>query len=74
MKTITIDLPEDVELYEVKMIIAASLFDKGILSSGQAAELAGISRKEFIEEVGKYRISIFGESIEDIGAAGNLEI
>ena len=39
MKTITINLPEDVELYEVKMIIAASLFDKGILSSGQAAGL-----------------------------------
>ena len=73
MKTITIDLPEDVELYEVKMIIAASLFDKGILSSGQAAELAGISRKKFLEEVGKYKITVFGESIEDIGPAGNLE-
>ena len=74
MKTITIDLPEDVELYEVKMIIAASLFEKGILSSGQAAELVGISRKQFLEEIGKYRISVFGESVEDIKAAGNLEL
>lgn len=74
MKTITINLPEDVELYEVKMIIAASLFDKGILSSGQAAGLVGVSRRKFLEEVGKYRISIFGETIEDIKAAGHLEI
>lgn len=74
MKSITIDLPEEVELYEVKMIIAASLFEKGILSSGQAAEIVGISRKQFLEEVGKYRISVFGESVEDIEAAGNLEI
>jgi len=66
MKTITINLPEEVELDKVKMIIAASLFEQGIMSSGQAAELVGITRRQFLEEIGKYGVSIFGETAEDI--------
>ena len=66
MKTITINLPEEVELDKVKMIIAASLFEQGIMSSGQAAELVGITRRQFLEETGKYGVSIFGETAEDI--------
>jgi predicted HTH domain antitoxin len=66
MKTLTINLPDTVNEKDVKMHLAAQLFDKGILSSGQAAELVGISKKEFLENVGKYGISIFSETIEDI--------
>ena len=66
MKTLTINLPDTVDEKDVKMHLAAQLFDKGILSSGQAAELVGISKKEFLENVGKYGISIFSETIEDI--------
>lgn len=66
MKKVTINLPDTVDEKDVKMQLAAQLFDKGILSSGQAADLAGISKKEFLENVGKYGVSIFGESIEDI--------
>ena len=66
MKTLTINLPDTVDEKDVKMQLAAQLFDKGILSSGQAADLVGISKKEFLENVGKYDVSIFGESVEDI--------
>lgn len=66
MKTLTINLPDTVDEKDVKMQLAAQLFDKGILSSGQAADLVGISKKEFLENVGKYGVSIFGESVEDI--------
>jgi predicted HTH domain antitoxin len=66
MKTLTINLPDTVDEKDVKMHLAAQLFDKGILSSGQAAELVGISKKDFLENVGKYGISIFSETIEDI--------
>ena len=48
------------------MQLAAHLYDKGILSSGQAADLAGISKREFIETVGQYGVSVFGESIDDL--------
>jgi len=74
MKTLTINLPEEVEVDRVKMIIAASLFEQGILSSGQAAELVGIARRKFLEEVGKYGVSIFGETAEDIEKANNIEL
>ena len=66
MKTLTINLPDTVDEKDVKMQLAAQLFDKGILSSGQAADLVGISKKEFLESVGKYGVSIFGESVQDI--------
>ena len=66
MKTLTINLPDTVDEKDVKMHLAAQLFDKGILSSRQAADLVGISKKDFLENVGKYGVSIFGESVEDI--------
>jgi len=74
MKTITISLPEEVELDKVKMIIAASLFEQGVLSSGQAAELVGITRRQFLEEIGKYGVSIFGETAEDIEKLSDIEL
>ena len=65
MKTVTLLLPEEVNETEVKMAIAAILFDKAILSSRQTADFAEISKREFIENVGTYGVSIFGETKED---------
>ena len=66
MKTLTINIPDSVNEMDVKMQLAAQLFEKGVLSSGQAADLVGISKREFIETVGKYGVSIFGETPEDL--------
>ncbi len=66
MKTLILSLPEEVNEQDVKMAVAAILFEKGTLSSGQAADFAGISKREFIETVGKYGVSIFGETAEDL--------
>ncbi len=70
MKTLTLNIPDSVNEIDVKMQLAAQLFEKGILSSeyrnGQAADMAGITKREFLENVGKYGVSIFGESIEDL--------
>ena len=66
MKTLTINLPDSVNEKVVKMHLATQLFEKGILSSGQAAVLVGITKREFIENAGNYGISIFGENPEDI--------
>jgi len=74
MKTITINLPGEVDLDKAKMIIAASLFEQGVLSSGQAAELVGITRRQFLEEIGKYGVSIFGETSEDIKKVRDIEL
>ena len=48
------------------MAVAAVLFDKGVLSSGQAADYVGITKREFLENVGKYGVSIFGETPGDL--------
>jgi len=66
MKTLTLQIPDTVDEKDVKMQLAAHLYDKGIMSSGQAADLVGISKREFIETVGQYGVSIFGESIDDL--------
>ena len=70
MKTLTIQLPDSVDEKEVKMQLAAYLFDKDIMSSGQAAALVGITKREFLENVGEYGVSIFGEGIDDIEKYG----
>lgn len=68
MKTLTIDVPEETNEVEVKMAVAAVLFDKGVITAGQAALSVGVTKREFIEQVGKYGISIFGETEEDLKA------
>ena len=71
MKTLTLNIPDTVDEMDVKMQLAAQLFDKGVLSSGQAADLVGITKRQFLEQVGKYGVSIFGETIEDISKIKN---
>ena len=45
---------------------AVKMFELGKLSSGKAAELAGLSRVEFFEMCGRYRVPIFNYSPEDL--------
>ncbi len=61
MKTITFNIPDTVELdkNEAAMLFASRLYEKGKLSLGQAAELAGISKRAFVELLGKYGVSVF---------------
>lgn len=66
MKTLTLQIPDSVDEKEIKMKLAAYWFQTGIISSGQAAELTGISKRLFLEEVGKYGVSIFGETEADL--------
>lgn len=66
MKTLEIKIPESVDEHSIKMHVAGILFEKGELSSGQAADLVGITKREFLETIGEYGYSIFSESYEEI--------
>jgi predicted HTH domain antitoxin len=68
MKTIQLQVPDDVDLkdYEYTMIIAAKLYEDGKLSSGQAAQIAGLSKRAFIELLGRYKVSVFSSSLSDL--------
>jgi predicted HTH domain antitoxin len=71
-------LPKTVDIsdFEVKMIVASKLYELGKLSSGQAAELAGLSKRAFLELLGKYNVSVFGydenELAEDLKTYAEL--
>ncbi len=70
METLTITLPPQIEskLFDIKTYLAAKLYEDAILSAGQAAEIAGISKRAFIEILGHYGVSAFGESITDLNS------
>jgi predicted HTH domain antitoxin len=73
MKTLTFDIPEDVDENEVKLSVAYVLFDKGSMSSGEAAQFADVSKRWFLENAAKYGTSIFGESVEDLNSNDWIE-
>ncbi len=66
--TVELKLSESVDLsdFDIKMIVAAKLYEMGTLSGGQAAELAGVSKPTFLELLGKYGVSIFGYGAEEL--------
>lgn len=68
MKTIQLRIPDDIDLkdYDYSMIIAAKLYEDGKLSSGQAAEIAGLTKRTFIEILGRYGVSVFSNSLNDL--------
>ena len=51
---------------EGRLLLALKYYESGELSSGLAAQLAGISRTEFIYVLGKRGLSPFGETPEDL--------
>jgi len=50
----------------IRLMAALKMFELGKVSSGKAAELAGMSRIEFIETCGRYRVSVFNYGPEEL--------
>ena len=68
MKTLTINIPDnlDVDNRELAMLVATSLYEQGKLSLGQAAEIAGLTKRTFAELLGKFKVSIFNFPASDL--------
>ena len=68
MKTLTINLPDnfDIEEFEAKMLFAGQLYAKGKITLGQAADIVGISKRAFMEIMGRFGFSVFNYSVEDL--------
>ena len=60
MKTLTINIPNtaDVDDKEARMSLASKLYERGKLTLGQAAELAGYSKETFMELLAEYNVSL----------------
>ncbi len=61
MRSVNFNIPDNVDLddMEVAMIVASTLYQKGKLSLGQAAEMAGLTKRTFSELLEKYDFSVF---------------
>ena len=76
MPTIPIKCPDSVLIslketperfaYEATKVLAVKLYEMGKLSSGRAAEFAGVSRVSFLQSLGKYGAPIFDLTKEEL--------
>lgn len=68
MRIIQIKIPESIEMqdYDFLMAVASKLYQDCKLTLGQASELAGVSKRTFIEMLGKYGVSIFSTEVSDL--------
>jgi predicted HTH domain antitoxin len=68
MKTLILNIPDTVDFddKEAIMTIASSLYEKGKLSLGQAAQLAGLSKQAFMETLGAYGVSVFNHPSSEL--------
>ncbi len=68
MRTIQLNIPNNIDLsdYDFSMSLAAKLYEDAKLSAGQSAQIVGLSKRAFIEVLGKFGVSVFSKEIEDL--------
>lgn len=68
MQTLILHVPDSLVLSpkEAAMLLATRLYEQGKLSLGQAAELAGYSKRTFMELLGDYGVPIFNLTEEEL--------
>lgn len=76
MNTLTIEYPPEVLwalqqepdefAAEARLLLALKLYETGKLSTGLAAQLAGVPRITFFYLLGQYGLSPFGETPEEL--------
>lgn len=66
MKTLTLQIPDNLDAKDAQTLLAAKLYEKGDLTLGQAAELAGYTKRTFMELLANYDVSIFNYTEEEL--------
>ncbi len=78
MRTITIEVPDDATLpygessehfaRELRLAAAIFWYDRGEISQGRGAEIAGLTRVEFIDALGRANVSAIQTSVAELRA------
>lgn len=78
MPTIEVMLPEDVfsalrkspreVAHDVQIAAVVEWYAEGLVSQGKAAELAGLSRVEFLDELAKRKVPVIQMTVEELKA------
>ena len=65
-RKLTLELPDSLEMdeKELMMMLAAHLYGDGKLSMGHAAEIAGVSKRTLMENLGKYGVPVYNYGAE----------
>ena len=76
MKTIQVQLPEavfsalrkspDDFVQEMRIAAAVKWYELGDVSQGKAAEIAGLTRADFIAALSRYKVSVLQYTAEDL--------
>ena len=68
MKVLTLNIPDSLEVdnQQLAMLFASELYKQGKLSLGQAAQVAGLTKRVFAELPGKHNVSIFNFPASDL--------
>jgi predicted HTH domain antitoxin len=61
-----VSLPINVTVDEAQLLLAIKLFEVGKVTLGQAAKIAGFSKRAFMEMLGRYGVPVFNYSAEDL--------
>ena len=73
--SLNVNIPDMVKISEkeLRIMLASKLYETSLLSLGQAADVAGLSKRAFIEIIGQYGVSLFSpdacELRQDIASA-----
>lgn len=64
--TLRIELPSSLSEDEARLLFAVKLFEVGKVSLGQAAKIAELSKRAFLEILGRYGVPVFNYSPEEL--------
>ncbi|MDP3929989.1 MAG: UPF0175 family protein [Bacteroidota bacterium] len=70
MKTLQVNIPDNLDISnrELELLLASKLYEDGKLSLGQAAELAGLTKRTFAELLSQYNVSIFNFPADELSS------
>lgn len=66
MATMTVTLPDALSESEARKLFALKLYEEGHASSGKAAEIAGLSKRDFLLLLGEQGLPVFDQSAEEL--------